>query len=108
MVERLLLALFEFELEDWSLPAAAFGVSLDLPLASESEFWLEGAGEVISIGSPVDGGDILIIGVEIGMTRVPIDSSADVEVGVNGESVSVLTAMWAVAMVVSRDRTKPN
>lgn len=54
------------------------GRSLDLPLplVSESELWLpleEGAGEVISIGSPLLGGDILIVGVDMGIMRAPID-----------------------------------
>jgi hypothetical protein len=54
------------------------GRSLDwpLPLASESELWLpleDGAGEVISIGSPLLGGDILIVGVGMGIMRAPID-----------------------------------
>lgn len=80
------------------------GRSFDLPLASESEFWFavdDGAGEVISMGSPVLGGDILIVGVGMGITRAPIDSPWEMEV--ERGKVSVLTAMCAVAMMkVSR------
>jgi hypothetical protein len=105
-VELLFALLLVVLLETDGSPAKADrGVSLDLPLPSESEFWLveEGAGEVISIGSPGAGGDILMVGVGIGMTRAPIDWWwVEGEVEVNGERVSVLTAMCAVAMVVSR------
>ena len=94
LLELLLEALFD------SGAGEFLGRSLDLPLASESEFWLaldDGAGEVISIGSPVLGGDILIVGV----TRAPIDSPWEMEV--ERGKVSVLTAMCAVAMMkVSR------
>lgn len=57
-------------------------------------------GEVISMGSPeAGGGDILMVGVGIGTMRGPIDSLiTKVERG----RLSVLTAMCAVAMVVSR------
>lgn len=100
MVEPLLVM---FEDGTWS-SAEFLGRSLDFPLASESEFWLvdEGVGEVISIGSPEAGGDILMVGVGIGTIRAPIDSLTEVEVEDSEGRVSVLTAMWAVAMVVSR------
>lgn len=98
MLELLLEALFD------SGAGEFLGRSLDLPLASESEFWLaldDGAGEVISMGSPVLGGDILIVGVGMGITRAPIDSPWEMEV--ERGKVSVLTAMCAVAMMkVSR------
>jgi hypothetical protein len=70
------------------------GRSLDLPLVSESELWLpfeDGAGEVISIGSPLLGGDILIVGVGKGIMRAPIDSLWGMEVECG--NVSVLTAI---------------
>jgi len=98
LLELLLEALFD------SGAGEFLGRSLDLPLASESEFWLaldDGAGEVISMGSPVLGGDILIVGVGMGITRAPIDSPWEMEV--ERGKVSVLTAMCAVAMMkVSR------
>lgn len=58
----------------------------------------EVVGEVNSIGSPEEGGDILMMGVEMGTMRGPIDSVIKVDRG----RLSVLTAMCAVAMVVSR------
>ena len=97
LLELLLETLFD------SGPGEFLGRSLDLPLASESELWLadDGAGEVISMGSPVLGGDILIVGVGMGITRAPIDSPWEMEV--ERGKVSVLTAMCAVAMMkVSR------
>lgn len=90
LLELLLEALFD------SGAGEFLGRSLDLPLASESEFWLaldDGAGEVISMGSPVLGGDILIVGVGMGITRAPIDSPWEMEV--ERGKVSVLTAMCA-------------
>lgn len=61
-------------------------------------FGTEVVGEVNSIGSPEEGGDILMMGVEMGTMRGPIDSVIKVDRG----RLSVLTAMCAVAMVVSR------
>lgn len=58
-------------------------------------FGTEVVGDVISIGSPEDGGDILMMGVGIGTMRGPIDSVIKVVRG----RLSVLTAMCAVAMV---------
>lgn len=74
-VELFALLLVELLEADGSPAKAVRGVSLDLPLPSESEFWFveDGAGDVISMGSPGAGGDILMVGVGIGMTRAPID-----------------------------------
>lgn len=59
----------------------------------------DGAGDVISMGSPLLGGDILIVGVGIGIMRAPIDSLWGI--GFECGKVSVLTAMCAVAMMIS-------
>lgn len=96
-------------LEPLSCSEASVGLeySLGLPLASASVLWValdEGAGDEISIGSPVVGGDILMVGVGIGTTRAPIDSL--LEVGIERERMSVLTAMCAVAMMVSQNQSR--
>lgn len=102
------------ELLDWSgvgevleasrsevLPlGVALGVASGSAMVDEALLLVELApGEVISMGSPCAGGDILMVGVGIGTMRAPIDSLlGKVERG----RLSVLTAMCAVAMVVSQ------
>lgn len=101
MLLELLALLFATLLESGA--GEFLGRSLDLPLASESELLLpveDGAGDVISMGSPLLGGDILIVGVGIGIMRAPIDSLWGI--GFECGKVSVLTAMCAVAMMISR------